>query len=52
MHFDKFSFGTLRIDGAEKSANARRQLPGNSVTSLGICPCPARKRYPGNATSL
>jgi hypothetical protein len=62
MHLDKFSFGTLRIDGstyerdvgstAEKSAKARRHLPGNSLTSLGIRPCPSKERYPGNAAGL
>jgi hypothetical protein len=60
MHFDKFSFGTLRIDGSTyerdlvidrgEIANARRHPPGNSVTSLGIQPCLSKKRFPGNAT--
>ncbi len=62
MHFDKFSFGALRIDGSTyeqdvvidcgESANARRHLPRDSVTSLDIRPCPSKKRYRGSATGL
>ena len=62
MHFDKFSFGALRIDGSAYEQDVvidrgeirkrKKTLPGDSVTSLDILPCPSKKRSPGNATGL
>jgi hypothetical protein len=61
MHFDKFSFGTLRIGGItyeqdvviDREIRKRKKAPSrNSVTNLDIHPCPSKKRYAGNATGL
>ena len=61
MHFDKFSFGTLRIDGSTygrdvvidrgEIANARRH-PLQEIPSRvwAYTPVYRRKRFPGNAT--
>ena len=62
MHFDKFSFGALRIDGSTYEQDVvidcgeirkrKKALPIDSVTSLDIRPCPSKRGYPENATDL
>jgi hypothetical protein len=62
MHFDKFSFGTLQIDGNTYQQDVvidrgeirkRKKTPSrDSVTSLGIRLCLSAKRYHGNAIGL
>jgi hypothetical protein len=62
MHFDKFSFGTLRIDGSTYEQDVvidRGEIRKRKKTAsrkfrdeFGHTPCPAKKRYPGNATGL
>ena len=62
MHFDRFSFGALRIDRSTYERDVvidrgeirkrKKHLPRDSVTGLDIHRCPSKKRYPGNATGL
>jgi hypothetical protein len=60
MHFDKFSFGTLRIDGSTYEQDVvidrgepRKKTPSRRFRDeFGQTPCPSKKRYPGNATGL
>jgi hypothetical protein len=62
MRFDKFSFGSLEIDGSSyehdvvidrgRSPNARKSSPRNSASSSAIPRCWLRKRYPGSAANL
>jgi len=62
MHLDKFSFGTLRINGTTYEQDVvidrgevrkRKKTPSRKFRDeLGIRLCPWKKRYPGNATGL
>jgi hypothetical protein len=62
MHFDKFSFGTLQIDGRTYEQDLviergeirkRKKTPSKKFRDeFGHTPCPSKKRYPGNASGL
>jgi hypothetical protein len=59
MRFDKFSFGSIQIDGVTRGYDVvidggeirkrQKNRLNNSVPSLGILPYPSRRTYPGNA---
>ena len=59
MRFEKFSFGSIRIDGVTHEHDVvidrgtvrkrKKKASNNSVTPLGTRRCPWRKRSPGNA---
>jgi hypothetical protein len=59
MRFDKFSFGSIRIDGVtceydvvidgSEIRKRKKKRPNNSATSLDILPYPSQRTYPGNA---
>jgi hypothetical protein len=62
MHFDKFSFGTLRIDGSMyeqdvvidcREIRKRKKAPSRKFRDeFGHTPCLSKKRYPGDATGF
>jgi len=62
MRFDKFSFGSLEIDGSSyehdvlidrgEISNARRSRPRNSASCSATRHFPLKKTYPGNAANL
>lgn len=62
MHFDKFSFGTLRIDGSTYAQDVvidrgevckcKKTRSRKFRDEFGIRPCPSKKRYLGNASDL
>jgi hypothetical protein len=62
MHFDKFSFGTLRIDGntyEQDRGDRPRRTPQTQEGSsrkfrdtFGHTPLSVEEKYPGNATGL
>jgi hypothetical protein len=58
MHFGRFSFGSVQIDGSMcehdvviDRGSARKDHPSNFANSLATRRCPWRKTYPGNAAS-
>ena len=62
MHFDKFSFGTLQIDGSTYEQDLvidrgeihnRKKMPSKKFCDeFGHMPRPSKKRSLGNATDL
>lgn len=61
MHFEKFSFGSLQIDGSRcdhdvvidrgEIRKCKKNHPSNFANSSATRRCPSRKTYPGNAAS-
>jgi len=60
MHFDKFAFGSIQIDGSTyehdvvidgEFANARRNPPSNSASSSATRHYLLRRRYRGNVSA-
>ena len=59
MRFDKFSFGSIQIDGITRDFDMvidggeirkRKKQPSKEFpTNLDILPSPSRRAYPGNA---